>query len=80
MTLNEDGRVTYIDYPTYALLLRNLKQEIERFEKHSRFSYEDIAKRGYVGVYRSRRGEWGEWFEHWKLEDGKLVKIKEGWM
>lgn len=27
-------------------------------------------------VFRSRRGEWGEWFEKW--EQGKIVE--EGWM
>jgi hypothetical protein len=27
-------------------------------------------------VYRSRRGQWGEWFEKW--EEGKIVE--EGWM
>ena len=31
---------------------------------------------GTVRIYRSRRGEWGEWFEVW--QDGKIVK--EGWM
>lgn len=39
------------------------------------------SKFGWVSVYRSRRGEWGEWFEHWAIGKGeKLVKIKEGWM
>jgi hypothetical protein len=35
---------------------------------------------GTVRVYRSRRGEWGEWFEHWQLVNGKPKVIKEGWM
>jgi hypothetical protein len=34
----------------------------------------------YVSVYRSKRGEWGEWFEHWQLDsNGKPVIIKQGW-
>ena len=33
-----------------------------------------------VSVSRSRRGEWGEWFEHWKLIDGQPQIIKQGWM
>ena len=34
----------------------------------------------YVSVNRSKRGEWGEWFEHWQLDSSrKPVIIKEGW-
>jgi len=34
----------------------------------------------YVSVYRSKRGEFGEWFEHWQLDvDRKPVIIKQGW-
>jgi hypothetical protein len=34
-----------------------------------------------VCVSRSKRGEWGEWFEYWNLhEDGTLSKGREGWM
>lgn len=34
----------------------------------------------YVSVVRSKRGEWGEWFEHWQLDDdNKPVIIKQGW-
>lgn len=32
-----------------------------------------------VFVTRSRRGEWGEWFERWALVDGKPKIIKQGW-
>jgi hypothetical protein len=32
-----------------------------------------------VNVYRSRRGEWGEWFEHWSKVGSKCQIIKEGW-
>ena len=33
-----------------------------------------------VCVSRSRRGEWGEWFERWALVNGKPKIIKETWM
>lgn len=33
-------------------------------------------------VTRTRRGQWGEWFEHWQIDEStnKLTKVKEGWM
>lgn len=33
-----------------------------------------------VSVTRSRRGEWGEWFENWELAGDNLINIGEGWM
>lgn len=32
-----------------------------------------------VMVSRSRRGEWGEWFELWQLVNCKPKIIKQGW-
>jgi hypothetical protein len=32
-----------------------------------------------VFVTRSRRGEWGEWFEKWELINGKPTITKKGW-
>lgn len=32
-----------------------------------------------VSVYRTRKGEWGEWFEVWQFENGKPTIIKQGW-
>lgn len=32
-----------------------------------------------VSVTRSRRGEWGEWFEKWELINGKPTITKQGW-
>ena len=32
-----------------------------------------------VFVTRSRRGEWGEWFEKWVKINGKPTIIKKGW-
>jgi hypothetical protein len=54
-------------FKTYALLKRNIKALIEETENV------------HLHVYRSRRGEWGEWFEHWKMVNGKPTIVKEGW-
>ena len=43
----------------------------------------DILKNNiddYVSVSRSKRGEWGEYYEHWILSNGKPKIIKQGWM
>lgn len=57
-----------IQYKTYAELKRNIKQHlVDNLEAQ-------------VPVCRSRKGEWGEYFENWKLVDGKPTIIKEGWM
>jgi hypothetical protein len=32
-----------------------------------------------VFVSRSRRGEWGEWFEKWEKINGKPKITKQGW-
>jgi hypothetical protein len=57
-------------YPTYRELRRNLIADLKE-------SYDNE-----VSVSRSKRGEWGEWFENWRLDfDGKnATLIKSGWM
>ena len=56
-------------YPTYAELKKDLKNLIAQSPVHK------------VHVYRYRRGEWGEWFEHWGFNyKRKPVITKEGWM
>ena len=58
-----------ISYPTYKDLLKNIKRHLEE-------NLEDT-----VSVSRSKRGEWGEWFEIWKLNWlNKPEIIKQGWM
>lgn len=57
-----------IQYPTYRELKKNLKKHLE----------ENLEAT--ISVSRSRRGEWGEWFENWQLVNGKPVIVKEGWM
>jgi len=57
----------HIRYKTYAELKKNLKKHLEESIEFP------------ISVNRSRRGEWGEWFEHWVLVNGKPTIIKEGW-
>jgi len=56
------------EFPTYVEFKRNLKQLIENSHEKK------------ITVYRSRRGEWGEWFEKWKMLGDKPIKIDEGWL
>jgi len=66
--LIEEGVTSQVYANTYRELKKAIKRCIEDGD-------EDM-----VYVYRSRRGQWGEWFEHWKLDDdGKPGIIKEGW-
>jgi hypothetical protein len=55
-------------YPTYDKLRRGMKAMLNA-------SIDEM-----VYVSRSRRGEWGEWFEYWSLVNGKPKIIKQGWM
>ena len=55
-------------YKTY----RELKKDMKNLLK------ENIDDAG-ISVYRSRRGQWGEWFEIWKLDNGEPTIVKEGW-
>lgn len=58
----------HVEFGTYAELKRNIK------------SYLQESAEQYISVHRSRRGNWGEWFEHWVLgSDGRPKIIKEGW-
>jgi hypothetical protein len=42
-------------YDTYRELKKHIKEHL------------DICIETHVTVYRTRRGEWGEWFEHWTM-------------
>jgi len=55
-------------FPTYAEVKKNLVALIKECP-------DEI-----LTLTRSRRGEWGEWFEKWGMYEGKPVKLKEGWM
>jgi hypothetical protein len=56
-------------YDTYAELKKNLKKHIQD------------SWNGRVSVTRTRRGEWGQWFEKWMLNfDGKPHITKQTWL
>ena len=63
---NQLGWIGYT-YPTYRILLSKIKQHLTESLDNE------------VRVYRSRRGEWGEWFEYWSLVNGKPKITKQGW-
>ena len=57
-----------IQYKTYRELKKNIK-------KHLLENIEDT-----VSLCRSKRGEWGEWFEIWTLsDDGNPKILRQGW-
>ena len=56
------------EFKTYRELLKKLPELIKQ----------DDDSEG-LFVLRTRRGEWGEWFERWKLVEGKPAIIKQGW-
>ena len=56
-------------YNSYRELKRDLKEICEK----------NIDDDG-VHVLRSKRGQWGEYFEYWKLDNNdKPTIVKEGW-
>jgi len=59
----------YVEFPTYRKLVAELKKVASM--------YTDTWQ---VYVFRSRRAEWGEWFERWEATDGKISITKQGWM
>ena len=62
------SETTYKVYRRYAELKKRLREHLN----------ESIY--GQVQVYRRRRGEWGEWFEHWEIRNNKPTIVKQGWM
>jgi hypothetical protein len=61
-----NGQIT--SFSTYRELKKNMRLLLKRAADNT------------VTVSRSRRGEWGEWFEIWQMCHGEPVIIKEGWM
>lgn len=85
MTVNEEGKTVFVEYDTYRELLGKLKQVFTDFMNNRHrceklYGTGSIAHDDYVRVFRYLRGEWGERFEYWKVEEGKLIQIKAGWM
>jgi len=62
------------EFPTYRELKKNMPRILaEAYDP----CYDDIDAT--VSVYRERKGEWGEWFEHWGLWKGKPKIKASGW-
>jgi hypothetical protein len=61
-------------FPTYVELKKNMPRILEAAYDPG---YSDVDAT--VSVYRERRGEWGEWFEHWDLWQGKPKIKNSGW-
>jgi hypothetical protein len=55
-------------FGTYAEVKRRMRDLLE------------ISNDNEVCVYRHRRGEWGEWFEHWSMINGRPEITRSGWM
>lgn len=55
-------------FSTYRELKKNMKLLLQRSPDNE------------VGVSRSIRGEWGEWFERWSMVNGKPQIVKQTWM
>ena len=55
-------------FSTYRELKKNMKLLLQRSNDNEVF------------VSRSKRGEWGEWFEYWQISNNKPVIFKQGWM
>lgn len=58
------------DFKNYAELKKNIRSLIE----------ENQGETNSLTVSRTRRGEWGEWFEKWSIINGKPQIWKQGWM
>lgn len=61
-----NGKTT--QFSTYAEVKKNMKLLLERSDTEE------------VYVSRSRRGEWGEWFEYWGFDHSRKPVInRKGW-
>ena len=59
----------WITRPTFRQLKKEMPALMEEYDMEE------------VTVFRSRRGEWGEWFTKYTLNSkGRLVEGKKGWM
>lgn len=67
------GVMQWVD--TYERTYQNYKTLLKDLPEVFRHSSDGI-----VTVYRSRRGQWGEWFEKWHMAGNKPQIFKEGWM
>ena len=64
---NQQGEYKNVLIPTY--------KEVKR--KMNAFMQDSFDEN--VNVFRRRRGQWGEWFEHWSKVGSKAKIHKQGW-
>ena len=64
---SKQPKTIWVSYPTYRELKKNLKDLFKRNDNQD------------IHVSRTRRGEWGEWFEIWEYNGGNPVIQKQGW-
>lgn len=58
----------WISRPTFRELMKILPEYIKNSDENQ------------ITTFRTRRGEWGEFYEKWELSNNKLVCVKKGWM
>jgi hypothetical protein len=67
---NQQGSDVEKTYKTYAALRKEMRAMMNDSEDNI------------VEVIRTRRGEWGQWFERWSVNQrtNKLEKIEDTWL
>jgi hypothetical protein len=86
---NKKPFVTYITRESYQEYINNqrrsmyISQEFDTYrelKKHLKRLCEINRDADGVSVTRTRRNEWGQWFEYWELNSkGEPYIVKEGW-
>jgi len=66
--MNKFGINKYFNVGTYKEVRRRMSEFL------------DDSGGNEVCVYRRRRGEWGEWFEHWGRAGRGCEITRSGWM
>ncbi len=78
-----DSLRDYWNSPSYARKSMYVVKQFDTYRelKKALPSILEESQDVYVSVSRSRRGEWGEWFENWQFNgERKPVIIQDGWM
>ena len=60
------------EFKTYRELKKNIRSLIEENQ--------GVASGNEITVFRSRRGNCGEWYEKWSIINGKPKCFEKGWM
>ena len=65
-------------YTEQSLVASGYMDTYREIKKHLKKMLE--LSNGAVSIVRTRRGEWGQWFEQWELVDGKPKITKKTWL